>query len=100
MAEQSDDITGAVYDVQNQHHAVLQGGTNSGTPTAWWQAHQALPVSDGWRTAANRTNEVFVYAAPVGTIGRQPREDLLRDALDKAAANGKLVASAMPLAGT
>ena len=33
-----------------------------------------------------------MFAAPVGSIGRQPREDLLRDALDKAAANGKLVA--------
>ncbi len=40
-----------------------------------------------------------MFAAPVGSIGRQPREDLLRDALDKAAANGKLVAAALPLAG-
>jgi hypothetical protein len=81
-------------------HAVLQGGTNSGNATAWWQAHQPLPVSDGWRSAANRTNEVFVYCAPVGTIGRQPREDLMRDALDRAAARGLLVGGAMPLAGT
>ncbi|MDI5966320.1 hypothetical protein POF50_020390 [Streptomyces sp. SL13] len=81
-------------------HAVLQGGTNSRNSTAWWQAHQPLSVSDGWRSAANRTNEVFVYAAPVGTIGRQPREDLMRDALDRAAARGLLVGGVMPLAGT
>ncbi|PWI41804.1 hypothetical protein [Streptomyces sp. ICBB 8177] len=81
-------------------HAVLQGGTNSQNSTAWWQAHQPLPVSDGWRAAANRTNEVFVYAAPVGTIGRQPREDLMREALDRAAAKGLLVGGTMPLAGT
>ncbi len=41
-----------------------------------------------------------MFAAPVGSIGRQPREDLLRSALDKAAANGQLVGSALPLAGT
>lgn len=43
---------------------------------------------------------MLIYAAPVGSIGQQPREDLLRDALDKAAAAGKLVAASMPLAGT
>ncbi|MFJ8822258.1 hypothetical protein ACIREE_10790 [Streptomyces sp. NPDC102467] len=82
-------------------HAVLQPGTG-GTPSqvAWWQAHQPLQVTDGWRAAANKTHTVLVCAAPVGSIGRQPREDLLRDALDKAAANGRLVAAAMPLAGT
>jgi hypothetical protein len=84
-----------------QLHAVLQPGTG-GSPqqVAWWQAHQPLTVTDGWRTAANKTKTVLVFAAPVGSIGRQPREDLLRDALDKAAANGRLVAAAMPLAGT
>ncbi len=81
-------------------HAVLQGGPNSQNATAWWQAHQALSVSEGWRAAANRTNEVFVFAAPVGTIGRQPREDLMREALDRAAASGLLVGGTMPLAGT
>ncbi|CAM5659831.1 hypothetical protein SALBM217S_01819 [Streptomyces griseoloalbus] len=40
-----------------------------------------------------------MFAAPVGSIGRQPREDLMRDALDKAAAGGKLVGAALPLAG-
>ncbi|AWK08415.1 hypothetical protein SSP531S_33980 [Streptomyces spongiicola] len=83
-----------------QLHAVLQPGTGGSGQVAWWQAHQPLQVTDGWRTAANRSHKVLVFAAPVGSIGQQPREDLLRDALDKAAANGRLVAAAMPLAGT
>lgn len=83
-----------------QLHAVLQPGSNGGQPVAWWQAHQPLQVTEGWRAAANKHQQVLMFAAPVGSIGRQPREDLLRDALDKAAANGKLVASALPLAGT
>jgi hypothetical protein len=83
-----------------QLHAVLQPSSNGGQPVAWWQAHQPLQVTEGWRTAANKHQQVLMFAAPVGSIGRQPREDLLRDALDKAAANGKLVASALPLAGT
>lgn len=83
-----------------QLHAVLQPGADGGSPVAWWQAHQPLQVADTWRTAANKTQTVLVFAAPVGTIGRQPREDLLRDALDRAAAGGQLVAAAMPLAGT
>ena len=83
-----------------QLHAVLQPGSNGGQPVAWWQAHQPLQVTEGWRAAANKHQQVLMFAAPVGSIGRQPREDLLRDALDKAAANGRLVASALPLAGT
>ncbi|MGW0391988.1 hypothetical protein ACWDYJ_14080 [Streptomyces sp. NPDC003042] len=83
-----------------QLHAVLQPGAEGGAQVAWWQAHQALSVTDGWRAAVNKTQRVLVYAAPVGSIGQQPREDLLRDALDKAAAGGKLVAASMPLAGT
>ncbi|MGW3496249.1 hypothetical protein [Streptomyces sp. NPDC001020] len=83
-----------------QLHAVLQPGPNGGQPVAWWQAHQPLHVTDGWRAAANKHQQVLMFAAPVGSIGRQPREDLLRDALDKAAANGMLVAAALPLAGT
>ncbi|MER7054898.1 MULTISPECIES: hypothetical protein [unclassified Streptomyces] len=83
-----------------QLHAVLQPGTSGGRPVAWWQAHQPLQVTEGWRTAANKHQQVLLFAAPVGSIGRQPREDLLRDALDKAAANGQLVAAALPLAGT
>jgi hypothetical protein len=81
-------------------HAVLQPGPDGGRPVAWWQAHQPLQVTEGWRTAAGKQQQVLMFAAPVGTIGRQPREDLLRDALDRAAANGRLVAAALPLAGT
>ncbi|WP_128375583.1 hypothetical protein [Streptomyces cavernae] len=83
-----------------QLHAVLQPGTGGGQPVAWWQAHQPLQVTESWRMAANKLRQVLVFAAPAGSIGRQPREDLLRDALDKAAVNGQLVACAMPLAGT
>ncbi|MEU7426732.1 hypothetical protein ACGFX8_18540 [Streptomyces sp. NPDC048362] len=83
-----------------QLHAVLQPGPVGGQPVAWWQAHQPLQVTDSWRAAANKHQQVLMFAAPVGSIGRQPREDLLRDALDKAAANGRLVAAALPLAGT
>ncbi|MGA5806268.1 hypothetical protein ACPC3D_10300 [Streptomyces cellulosae] len=82
-----------------QLHAVLQPNPNGGRPVAWWQAHQPLQVTDGWRAAANKHQQVLMFAAPVGSIGRQPREDLMRDSLDKAAANGKLVAAALPLAG-
>ena len=82
-----------------QLHAVLQPNPSGGRPVAWWQAHQPLQVTDGWRAAANKHQQVLMFAAPVGSVGRQPREDLMRDALDKAAANGKLVAAALPLAG-
>ncbi|MGV9255424.1 hypothetical protein [Streptomyces sp. NPDC003697] len=90
----------SVLVAMGQLHAVLQPGGNGGQPVAWWQAHQPLQVTDGWRAAANKHQQVLMFAAPVGSIGRQPREDLLRDALDKAAAAGRLVAAAMPLAGT
>ncbi|MFF3327207.1 hypothetical protein [Streptomyces sp. NPDC002889] len=90
----------SVLVAMGQLHAVLQPGTGGGSPVAWWQAHQPLQVTEGWRTAANKSHMVLVFAAPVGSIGQQPREDLLRDALEKAAANGRLVAAAMPLAGT
>ncbi|MFE7356107.1 hypothetical protein ACFU8Q_23675 [Streptomyces sp. NPDC057543] len=83
-----------------QLHAVLQPGTGGGAPVAWWQAHAPLQVTEGWRTTAGKSQTVLVFAAPAGVIGQQPREDLLRDALDKAAAGGLLVAAAMPLAGT
>ncbi|MCB5167085.1 hypothetical protein LG634_19865 [Streptomyces bambusae] len=101
MAEVPSVLSGwSVLLAMGQLHAVLQPGAAGSNPVAWWQAHQALPVTDGWRAAVNRTQKVLVYAAPAGAIGQQPREDLLRDALDKAAANGLLVAAAMPLAGT
>ncbi|GAB3967090.1 hypothetical protein [Streptomyces sparsus] len=81
-------------------HAVLQPGPDSGKSNSWWQAHQPLSVTDEWRVSASRTNTVLVYAAPSGSIGQQPREDMLRDALEQAAKNGQLAAAAMPLAGT
>ncbi|MER5304956.1 hypothetical protein [Streptomyces lasiicapitis] len=83
-----------------QLHAILQPGTGGGPQVAWWQAHQPLQVTEGWRAAANKLQSVLLFAAPAGSIGRQPREDLLRDALDRAAARGQLVACGMPLAGT
>lgn len=83
-----------------QLHAVLQPAAGGGSPVAWWQAHQPLQVTEAWRSAANKLQTVLLFAAPVGSIGRQPREDLLRGALDKAATHGRLVAAAMPLAGT
>jgi hypothetical protein len=79
-----------------QLHAIIQPGTSA----AWWQAHQPMSVSEGWRTAVNESNEVHVYAAPAGAIGQQPREDLLREALDRAAAGGLLVGVTMPLSGS
>ncbi|MEU2792976.1 hypothetical protein [Streptomyces sp. NPDC007100] len=82
-----------------QLHAILQPGAD-GQPNSWWQAHQPLPVSDGWRAAAGKARTVLVYAAPVGAVGHQPREDLMRQAMEKAVGEGKLVAASMPLAGT
>ncbi|WP_354642888.1 hypothetical protein [Kitasatospora camelliae] len=89
----------SVLMAMGQLHAILQPSATGGS-AAWWQAHQALQVADGWRTAAGRRSEVVMYAVPAGTIGRQPREDLLRQALDRAAAQGVLVAGMLPLAGT
>ncbi|MBB1254704.1 hypothetical protein [Streptomyces alkaliterrae] len=83
-----------------QLHAVLQPGPEGNPSDSWWQAHQPLPVTDEWRATANRTSTVLVFAVPSGGLGEQPREDLMRQALEKAAANGYLVAAAMPLAGT
>ncbi|MGA4842860.1 hypothetical protein [Streptomyces sp. G45] len=83
-----------------QLHAILQPGTGGGPQVAWWQAHQPLQVTEAWRTAATKYQSALLFAAPAGAIGRQPREDLLRDALDRAASQGQLVAGTMPLAGT
>jgi hypothetical protein len=81
-------------------HAILQPPSGAALrQNIWWQAHQPLPVTDGWRIAATQSNTVLVYAAPVGSIGQQPRENLLREALVQAAAQGLLVGAAMPLAG-
>ncbi|MBT2387012.1 hypothetical protein [Streptomyces sp. ISL-11] len=81
-------------------HAILQPSIGGGQANAWWQAHQAMQVADEWRSAVHKTRKVLVFAAPVGTIGQQPREDMLREALDRAASRGQLVAASMPLAGT
>ncbi|NJQ01329.1 hypothetical protein [Streptomyces zingiberis] len=86
--------------VEGKLHAVLQPGAPGSTPTAWWQAHQPLAVTDGWRTAAARLAKVLVVAGPAGSIGPQSHEDVLREALDRAAAGGLLVAAVLPLAGT
>ncbi|MGE7433968.1 MULTISPECIES: hypothetical protein [Kitasatospora] len=80
-------------------HAILQPSATGGS-SAWWQAHQPLQVTDAWRQAANAQATVTMYAVPAGTVGRQPREDLLRQALDRAAAKGLLVGAILPLAGT
>ncbi|MFF0727124.1 hypothetical protein [Streptomyces sp. NPDC004134] len=94
-------VTGwSVLLVAGHLHAVMQPGTAGQPPSAWWQAHQPLHVSDGWRAAAAKEQEVLVYAAPAGAIGRQPREDLLGEALTQAAARGLLVGATMPLTGT
>lgn len=82
-----------------QLHAVLQPAPQGGT-MAWWQAHQPLQVTDSWRATATQQSRVVMLAAPVGTIGRQPREDLLRQALDRVASQGLLVGAVLPLAGT
>ncbi|WP_421108866.1 hypothetical protein [Streptomyces sp. NEAU-S77] len=83
-----------------QLHAVLMPAAGGGSPVAWWQAHSPMPLSEGWRSAVGRSQQVLVYAAAAGTIGTQPREDQLRAALDRAAAHGALVGASMPLAGT
>ncbi|WP_314173737.1 hypothetical protein [Streptomyces winkii] len=91
----------SVLVAMGQLHAILQPPTGGSIQqNIWWQAHQALPVTDAWRNSANQSNTVLVYAAPVGSIGQQPREDLLREALVQAAAQGVLVGAAMPLAGS
>lgn len=79
-------------------HAVLQPAPQGGT-VAWWQAHQPLQVTESWRAAALQQGEVVMFAAPAGSIGQQPREDLLRHALERAAANGLLAGALLPLAG-
>ncbi|MBL1099840.1 hypothetical protein [Streptomyces coffeae] len=90
----------SVLIAMGQLHAVLMPSASGGAPVAWWQAHHPMPLSEGWRHAVGRSQQVMLYAAPAGTIGTQPREDQLRAALDRAAASGALVGASMPLAGT
>jgi hypothetical protein len=100
VEEPPSDLEGwSVLLAMGQLHAVLQPGP-AGGQNAWWQAHQPLQVTEPWRNAASRHNQVHVYAAPAGSIGHQPREDLMREAMDKAAANGLLVGARLRLAGT
>ncbi|MFJ8621242.1 hypothetical protein ACIRD3_00175 [Kitasatospora sp. NPDC093550] len=80
-------------------HAILQPAAAGGS-TGWWQAHQPLQVTEAWRMAASQLSEVTMYAVPAGMVGRQPREDLLRQALERAVALGQVVAASLPLAGT
>ncbi|MFF2630692.1 hypothetical protein ACFVUN_33635 [Kitasatospora griseola] len=89
----------SVLMAMGQLHAILQPSATGGS-AAWWQAHQALQVTPAWRAAAARKSEVIMFAVPAGAVGRQPREDLLRVALDRAAARGVLAAGTLPLAGT
>ena len=89
----------SVLMAMGQLHAILQPAQAGGT-SAWWQAHQPLQVTEAWRSAATQQGQVVMYAAPAGSIGRQPREDLLRNAMDSAARNGRLVGAILPLAGT
>ncbi|MFC8450079.1 hypothetical protein [Kitasatospora sp. NPDC057223] len=89
----------SVLMVMGQLHAILQPAAAGGS-TGWWQAHQPLQVTDAWRVAAGKQAEVTMYAVPAGTIGRQPREDLLRLALERAASQGRVVGASLPLAGT
>ncbi|MFD8484059.1 hypothetical protein [Kitasatospora sp. NPDC059673] len=89
----------SVLMAMGQLHAILQPSATGGS-AAWWQAHQALQVTPAWRAAAARKSEVLMFAVPAGAVGRQPREDLLRVALDRAAARGVLAAGMLPLAGT
>jgi len=89
----------SVLMAMGQLHAVLQPAPGGGT-LAWWQAHQPLQVTDAWRSAASNQGEVIMFAAPAGSVGRQPREDLLRQAVDNAARRGLLLGAVLPLAGT
>jgi hypothetical protein len=89
----------SVLMAMGQLHAVLQPAQGGGT-LAWWQAHQPLQVTDAWRAAARNQGEVIMFAAPAGSVGRQPREDLLRQAVDSAARRGLLLGAVLPLAGT
>ncbi|MEZ0095140.1 hypothetical protein [Streptacidiphilus sp. EB129] len=89
----------SVLMAMGQLHAILQPAQVGGT-VAWWQAHQPLQVTEAWRSAASQQGQVLMYAAPAGSVGRQPREDLLRYAMDGAARRGLLFGAVLPLAGT
>ncbi|MEV7187835.1 hypothetical protein [Kitasatospora sp. NPDC093102] len=100
LDETPDQLPGwSVLVAMGKLHAILQPAAAGGS-TGWWQAHQPLQVTDAWRMAASQLSEVTMYAVPAGMVGRQPREDLLRQALERAVALGQVVAASLPLAGT
>ncbi|MGW2253704.1 hypothetical protein ACWCXH_26460 [Kitasatospora sp. NPDC001660] len=100
LDETPDQLPGwSVLVAMGKLHAILQPAAAGGS-TGWWQAHQPLQVTDAWRLAASQLSEVTMYAVPAGMIGRQPREDLLRQALERAVSLGQVVAASLPLAGT
>ncbi|MFE2412385.1 hypothetical protein ACFXDE_28955 [Kitasatospora sp. NPDC059408] len=100
LDETPDQLPGwSVLVAMGKLHAILQPAAAGGS-TGWWQAHQPLQVTDAWRLAASQLSEVTMYAVPAGTVGRQPREDLLRQALERAVSMGRVVAASLPLAGT
>ncbi|MET8539512.1 hypothetical protein ABZW03_02480 [Kitasatospora sp. NPDC004799] len=100
LDETPDQLPGwSVLVAMGKLHAILQPAAAGGS-TGWWQAHQPLQVTDAWRMAASQLSEVTMYAVPAGLVGRQPREDLLRQALERAVALGQVVAASLPLAGT
>ncbi|MFF0415512.1 hypothetical protein ACFYUY_34400 [Kitasatospora sp. NPDC004745] len=100
LDETPDQLSGwSVLVAMGKLHAILQPAAAGGS-TGWWQAHQPLQVTDAWRLAASQLSEVTMYAVPAGMVGRQPREDLLRQALERAVALGQVVAASLPLAGT
>ncbi|MFE5581646.1 hypothetical protein [Kitasatospora sp. NPDC056531] len=100
LDETPDQLPGwSVLVAMGKLHAILQPAAAGGS-TGWWQAHQPLQVTDAWRMAASQLSEVTMYAVPAGMVGRQPREDLLRQALERAVALGQVVSASLPLAGT
>ncbi|WP_369182875.1 hypothetical protein [Streptomyces sp. Y1] len=100
LNETPDQLAGwSVLVAMGKLHAILQPAAAGGS-TGWWQAHQPLQVTEAWRMAASQLSEVTMYAVPAGMVGRQPREDLLRQALERAVSLGQVVAASLPLAGT
>ncbi|MFD4660576.1 hypothetical protein ACFWP2_33750 [Kitasatospora sp. NPDC058444] len=100
LDETPDQLPGwSVLVAMGKLHAILQPAAAGGS-TGWWQAHQPLQVTDAWRMAASQLSQVTMYAVPAGMVGRQPREDLLRQALERAVALGQVVSASLPLAGT
>ena len=102
----------AALAISFEHQAVLAGEVANlvaenapslildGTVGGAGHASAMLEASPNARLIGLDRDPAAIDAAPAGSIGQQPREDLLREALEKAAARGVLVAAAMPLTGT